>query len=336
MKICLLAEYTPYPDEGMKVIAAQLKEQLSRHHEAILLDPRGVFHRSFWGKIGNFKPQVIHYIPGPTLKSFMVMKLLSLRCKHVKTVMSAPFPFLNPCLTQILIPLLKPDLILTQSLKTEKMFCDLGCKTHFLPSGVDIVKFVPLPVESKIALRKKYGVDEAKFIILHVGHILKQRNLQILEALQDSENQVIIISSISTKNPDRNLYLELEKKGCMVWKTYFENIEEIYNLADCLVFPVKRGRGCIELPLSVMEAMACNLPVLSTRFGAIPRVFEEGDGLFFFDGQDELLGKLPEIKAGSIKVRTREKVMPYSWDNVTAKLEGIYADLIANSGKGTD
>ena len=67
------------------------------------------------------------------------------------------------------------------------------------------------------------------------------------------------------------------------------NIEEVYALSDCYVFPTPPMNkiNSIEIPLSVLEAMACNLSVITTKFGALPKVFEEGDGLIFVDdGED--------------------------------------------------
>ena len=60
---------------------------------------------------------------------------------------------------------------------------------------------------------------------------------------------------------------------------YITHLEEIYALSDCYVFPTTDRRYCVEMPLSVLEAMSCNLPMLTTRFGALPGVFEEASGL---------------------------------------------------------
>jgi len=71
----------------------------------------------------------------------------------------------------------------------------------------------------------------------------------------------------------------LKKYGFRIIDEYVPNIEEIYNLADCYVFPTFKRHNCIDMPLSVMEAMACNIPVISTKFGGLPKIFKEGNGL---------------------------------------------------------
>ncbi len=327
MRICLIGECSNNLDEGTVNIAFHFAQRLSKHNEVITLNPRKVLSRSFWQEAKGFNPQIIHYIPGPSIMSLMIAKTLASYCKGAKVVVSALIPFF-PSLSKNFIPLFKPDLVLTQSIETEEMFDKLGCKTKFLASGVDANKFTAVSSASKIKLRQKYGVDNGKFAILHVGSIKKKRNIQALLRLQGGDNQVLIVGSESM-SVEHKLYRELNEKGCLVWRTYFDHIEEIYALADCYIFPTGRKTACIELPLSVMEAMACNLPVISTRFGALPRIFDEGDGLFFIDSEEEFEQKLNEVKHKTLEVKTRDKVLSYTWEKIVARLEEIYHGLVS-------
>ena len=323
----MVGEHSNKLDEGMVNVASNFAERLSRHNEVITLNPKSLLSRSFWQGAKDFNPQIIHYIPGPSLISLIIVKTLAAYCKRPKVVVSALNPFF-PSLSRNFIPLFKPDLVLTQSLETERIFDRLGCKTKFLANGVDANKFAPVSQAAKKRLREKYGLDEGEFIILHVGSVKKKRNIQALLRLQGGDNQVLIVGSESM-SMERKLYRELSEKGCLVWRTYFDHVEEIYALADCYVFPTVRKTACIELPLSVMEAMACNLPIISTKFGALPRIFDEGDGLFFINSEEEFGERLNEIKQRTVEIKTREKVLPYSWDRVVENLEGIYNDLVS-------
>ena len=327
MKICLIGEYAGDLDEGMRKVSFHFAEKLSKEHQVLTSDLRNVFTKEFWKDIKNFNPNIIHYIHGPSIKSFVLLKMLSFRCRNAKTVMSAMHPGFS-FLSKRFIPLFKPNLILIQSYETEEIFKNLGCKTEFLPCGVDIKKFKPATEETKEELRDKYGIDQDKFVILHIGSIKEGRNVQLLEKLQNENNQVIIIGAISTRI-DKNLTQKLKKSGCLVWAKYFENIEEIYSLSDCYVFPTLplNKINSIEMPLSVLEAMSCNLPVITTKFGALPRAFKEGDGLFFVENENDIFQALEEIRNG-IKVKTREKVLPYSWKNVVKRLEEIYGRVL--------
>lgn len=329
MKICLLGEYSGNLDEGMRKVSYHFAEELLKNHDALTLDLRNAFTKAFWKSIRNFNPHIIHYIHGPSVKSFILLKLISFYCRDAKTVMSAMHPGFS-FLSKRVIPMFKPVRVLVQSLETEEKFKKLRCKTEFLPCGIDVKKFKPVTVKIKEELREKYGVNKEKFVILHIGSIKEGRNVQLMEKLQkeNNQNQVLIVGAIST-GIEKNLIPQLKKSGCLVWTKYFKNVEEIYALSDCYVFPTPSMNkiNSIEIPLSVLEAMSCNLPVITTKFGALPRVFEGEYGLFFVENEDDFFTALGEIKNG-IKVKTREKVLPYSWENVVKRLEGIYERLV--------
>jgi len=337
MRICLLGEYSGNLDEGIRKISYNLAKELSKHHLVLTLDLRSVFRRAFWTNIKKFNPQIIHYIPGGSPRCFMLLMLISRRCPNAKTIVSVMR--FNPFSKHIL-SLFKPDIVLAQSYEVEGEFKKLGCRTEFLPiGGVDLEKYAPVSITVKNKLREKYAIDKDKFVILHVGSIKSGRNVQLLKNFQEGGDQVVIIGSTST-GIDKKVYRQLKESGCLVLIEYFKQIEEIYTLSDCYVFPVVLKRDflgrptadCIDIPLSVLEAMSCNIPVIATKFGALPRIFKEGDGLFFAEREEDFINALNEIRNG-VNVKTREKVKFYSWKNIRQKLEEIYSSLIYDEKK---
>lgn len=329
MNICIISNYSGKLDEGIGNVAFHLANGLSHHHKVMhlcLKSPPDIFSKAFWKKISDLKPRIIHYVRGPSIQSLILVKTLKYYCKGAKTVMSTTQPKFSS-FSKILIPLLKPDLVLTQSYENERMFTNFGCQTKFLPNGVDTRKFIPVSPNIKHGLREKYQLPEEKFIILHVGPIKGGRNIQIFNELnRDEDNQVLIIGSTTTPM-ERDAFLSLKNGGCLVWRTYFENIEEIYALSDCYVFPTTDKLNCIEMPLSVMEAMSCNLPVISTRYGALAGVFSEGEGLLYAKKDEDFTYLLKKIKNDNKEVKTRKKVLPYSWANIANNLEEIYKEI---------
>jgi len=140
--------------------------------------------------------------------------------------------------------------------------------------------------------------------------------------------QGVLIATTSTK-PNQTLQEKLEKEGVVVIRKYFENIEYIYRLADCYVFPTLDSRNAVNIPLSVLEAMACNLPVVSTRFGGLPRMFSEGDGLLYADTTEKFLECIKSIEKGEIgKIATREKVSKYNWHYVARLFEEYLKEVL--------
>lgn len=338
LKICLLADYSPNLDEGMRNIAFHLSNFLSTHHEVNLLTLSRMSSRSFWKELKSFDPDIVHHVPGPSIFSLLITKLLKIHCRKAKTVVSAVHPVFYglrgvrygpyagaSSLLSPLIPLLKPDVVLVQSRQSESFFEKKGCKTAFVPSGVNIAKLTPASPELKRRLRQKYGIDNHTFVIMHVGPLSKGRNVQLLARLKIGDTTPVLIGS--TENSSPKVIHRLRENGCIVWHEYIECIEEIYQLADCYVFPTIEERSCIEIPLSVLEAMSCNLPVVSTRFGALPRLFEERNGFFYAETEDEFTAHLRNIRNG-VEVTTRASVQHYTWASVSEGIEQIYMSLL--------
>lgn len=82
------------------------------------------------------------------------------------------------------------------------------------------------------------------------------------------------------------------------------------------------------MPLSVLEAMSCNLPVVTTKFGALPRIFKEGDGLIFVEKKEEFISAVEKIKSAGMSIKTRDNVLQYSWEKIAERMEGVYEELI--------
>jgi glycosyltransferase involved in cell wall biosynthesis len=322
MRICLLG--TPPDeqlDEGMKNMAFHLFQGLSRDHEVIILDPRSIRTSQFWHEIKAFRPEVIHYTSGPSPISLLTLKFVKLQTS-TKTFASAIHPWF-PAGTKFLIGVLAPDVVLAPSKRTQVLFSKYGCNVLDLAIGVDINKFIPVAPFQKTALRQQYNLTPKKYIVLHVGHIRKKRGIEALVNLQNDDQQVVVLGSLSSKN-ETNTQTILEQAGCIVIRQHIQRIEELYALSDCYVFPTQDPLSAIEIPLSILEAMACNLPVIAYPFGGLPDLFQTGEGLIFEARFEQWPLHIQAIRNGNMTVDTRKKVLPLDWSAITKQLEKFY------------
>jgi len=336
IRICILGNTDGSLDEGMNKLTRYIYEELKKQEEVLFENPRHLFRIKFWKKLISFKPQIVHYIPGPTIRSFIVLKAIKIMFRNARTVSSATRPYFSKY-SKLFIRYFKPDLIITQSMKFESLFREKNCKVKFIPNGVDCKKFRQTGEQEKLNIRKIIGLPLKKKIVLHVGHIKNNRNLDVFKEIQKIENvQVVIVGSI-TESTDERLKINLQKAGIKVYHKLYDDISQFYKMSDLYIFPVRDSGnklpdsynqvGAIDLPLSVLEAMACNLPVIATTFGALTRIFDAGNGLLFCDTKVEILEAINNALANK-NSNTRQKVMPYHWGRVIDQLGRIYQDTI--------
>ena len=275
---------------------------------------------SFFKDISQYSDNSILYIPeaSATFFSFIRARLLYLFTGKDLYVLSLQ-PRTHKSISKALIKVIPPKLIITQSKTTGRYFSKLGIKNKVLPLGVDNGKYYELDASARKELRSKFKIQQERTVLLHVGHIQPSRNLQWMLWAKERlpETEIIIVGSTYNQE-DRKLYETLLNKGIRVIREYTPNMEEIYNLADYYIFPVVRNDGAIETPLSVLEAMACNLPVITTRFGSLPDVFKEDECFHYVKSSEEMVSILKKGKP--VNCNNIEKIKPFTWDAIAVSL----------------
>jgi glycosyltransferase involved in cell wall biosynthesis len=161
-------------------------------------------------------------------------------------------------------------------------------------------------------------------IALHVGHARWERGLTWLVDLGTGVVPVVAISR--SLGVDQAVVRWLRHSSVHLIDTYLPDIQELYQLADVYVFPVRSKHSASAAPLSVLEAMACNLPVVSTPFGALPHMVSERAGLFFAEDQPRFRSAVATASALSPgQVRTRQQVLRYDW---AAAADTVFASAL--------
>jgi len=332
VKVCIVGEAEKTNDEGMRKIASCLGRELARFHTVKTFSPMLAVRPVFWKQIQHYAPDVIQYIPGPSIKSFVVMKVLSWLHPQAVTIMGAPL-FQVPPSAYSILRFITPDLMLAQSHRRQAFFRHRKIASIYFPfSGVDTELFRPVSPAEKRALRLRYNFDVSDFIILHVGSIKLKRNIQALGDLLQAGFQTVFVGSTTT-GIDRHLADSLIMQKNKLIVDYLERIHDLYQLADCYVFPTptENRNASIELPLSVIEAASCNLPIVATRFGALPDVFQDTSGFMFVDSSGQILNAVEDVARGKNDVQTRERVQSLDWERIAANLSRVYEDLVAGA-----
>lgn len=267
----------------------------------------------------TFGPDMICYVPSASITTFAVTRARLLKAFYPTATVAlvALQPRTHGFGGRAVISLAKPDVVFGQSQSTVAYAASLGLRAELLPPAVDLERFRPADGGQKQQLRAKYGLPIEKPMVLHVGHAKPGRGVEALAQIQEFA-QAVLVTGRST-GVDSDIVRELSDAGVIVIDSYVESIEEIYQAADAYVFPVESEENAIEMPLSVLEAMACNLPVFATRYGGLPSAFEETPGLTFVDSSQGAVDALRRYDWAT-ETDARSLVSGLTWANVAAEI----------------
>jgi len=187
-------------------------------------------------------------------------------------------------------------------------------RVKHLKCGVDTKRFLPVDQDKARALKEKYGLDSDRAVVLHVGHLNRGRNVAELLKLADEFTVLLVTSTLTKSEQDKELRASLEAANIKIIDDYIPDIEEIYQLSDVYFFPVVEYGKCIDVPLSCLEAAACNKCVVTTDYGEM-KEFCGKDGFYFIDSFEKDDLKTLVKKAISSKAQTRSAVLEYDFDN---------------------
>ncbi|GJL78473.1 MAG: glycosyl transferase [Nitrospinaceae bacterium] len=177
------------------------------------------------------------------------------------------------------------DRIYTVSMSTLDFYCKKYSKWKdkfaFIPTFVDVEKFRVVKITDKPALKKEIArqlenVDPEAHWILFVGRLQKQKNpIRLLEVFQkynlkDTSSYLLIAGEGNLRKAAENHARELgvEKNVIFLGNVNPNDIVKLYQASDAFLM-TSNFEG---MPMSVLEALGCGLPVVSNEVGEVSRV----------------------------------------------------------------
>ena len=152
-------------------------------------------------------------------------------------------------------------------------------KIHMIPNGVDTARFAPVNAEQKSFLREKFNLPQAATIAIYTGRLVSYKGLPLLLRVWDEircryDNVILLLAGIGgldIHNCEAQLHDYVTSAGLEkhVWFLgSVQNIPEYLQAADLFVFPTEND----AFPSSLIEAMSCGLPIVTTPVGAIQTI----------------------------------------------------------------
>ncbi len=172
---------------------------------------------------------------------------------------------------------------------------------HIVPSGVDMQKFRPI---DRTEAREQVGWEaDETHVLFPYSPEYERKNYplakQIVERAEQNLGQTINLQTISDVPHDKVPYY--------------------MNAADCVLLTSKHEGS----PNTVKEAMACNVPVVSTVVGDVQKRLDGVKPGGFSSNKTQLTSLLSDAISGS-RSNGREAVTEVSWEQIGKRIVEIY------------
>ena len=165
---------------------------------------------------------------------------------------------------------------------------------HTVYEGIDVTKFESAGDKRETGRLRILSVarlieEKGLVYLLKACHILKMKGIRFrCEIIGESELPAYRYYDVELKRLHRELNLEASVK--FLGPQSFAVVVEAYRRASVFVLPcvIASNGGRDVTPNSLIEAMAMELPVVSTHISAIPEIIEDGESGLLVPPGDEL------------------------------------------------
>lgn len=216
---------------------------------------------------------------------------------------------------------------------------------HVHGVGVHTGMYAPLAYSEKLQLRDQFNYTADHFLMIYAAEFNANKNHELL---------LLALAKLKEKAPGARLLLagegpklascralaaQLGVAPMVDFLGYRDDLRSIIPMCDVAVSASLRE----GLPLNIMEAMACGLPVVATRNRGHEELVEEGRNGFLvapgspaeFASRLKLLHTFRESRL-RMGERSLERVKDFSLDRVLVELVELYKPLMDQKIDGTE
>ncbi|MFV0249702.1 MAG: glycosyltransferase family 4 protein [Bacilli bacterium] len=212
---------------------------------------------------------------------------------------------------------------------------------HIVPTGIDIDRFYKENINKKdvIEIKKELGIKETDFVILFVGRLAKEKNIELL--LEGHTNiikkypnaKLLIVGS----GPDYYHYLDkvdsLNLKNNVIFTNAIPWVEipNYYGLSNLFVTASKtETQG-----LTVIEAMASSLPVVCIEDESFTNIVIDGYNGKIFKTKRQYIKIIEDLisdknKLNKLSSEARITATSHSLKNFSEQILEVYKKNINN------
>lgn len=191
-----------------------------------------------------------------------------------------------------------------------------------------------LTAEDRQMFRKSLGVKPDEILLLFTGRLISRKGVhELLSAYSHIAEKVpllklVIVGDGPLESSLREFVVSKQLENVVITGGVdYDTIYKYYNAADCFILPTKEDNWSLVIP----EAMACGLPVATTKYnGCHPELVHEENG-WVFDSLDsksienvilkiyndkEQLNEMGKSSARIVAGETAERAACSIWESV--------------------
>ncbi|KML27280.1 glycosyltransferase family 4 protein [Priestia aryabhattai] len=217
---------------------------------------------------------------------------------------------------------------------------------HVHGVGIDTDKFKPVNEKEKIQLKKSFGYQPNDFLLFYAAEFNKNKNQQLLiqslALIKDKIPQTKLL--LAGKGPllekCRELAADLEISHMVDFLGYRNDLDQIVPMCDVAVASSFRE----GLPVNIMEAMACGLPVVACSNRGHIELIQDGENGYIVPANEyqTFSFRLLEIYRSKelyrkMSMEGKRRAQNFSLNEVKKELNNIYLRYAAeeiNESKG--
>ncbi|MFH5799173.1 glycosyltransferase [Haladaptatus sp. CMAA 1911] len=189
---------------------------------------------------------------------------------------------------------------------SDHMAAELDIQCHVIPHGINLSRFAPQP---KAEARETVGWDSrAKHVLFPYPPTREVKDFPRAERVVTAAGQQVEGS------------VELQS----VYGVSHDEMSTYYNAADVLLLPSKSEGS----PNSVKEAMACNVPVVTTDVGDVEERLADVSPSHVCRSDDELVSGLVDVLSSPRRSNGRENVQDISLTRMGERIHAVYESVV--------
>lgn len=201
-------------------------------------------------------------------------------------------------------------------------------KTYYLPGiGINLERFHVGDAQTIQQKRQELGLQPEDVFLLSVGELSDRKNhVVVIEAMKQlvqrhSQLRYFICGQGEKKQELQQLIRKYHLEDHVKLLGFRTDVAELCQAADVFVFPSKQE----GLPVALMEAMACGVPVVCSRIRGNTDLIQEEKCLFEPDDEEQVKACIEWILKKNEKNVVYNKLSKYDLVNVIKEYGEIYA-----------